>query len=245
MGSTPTAGLHSPARTAVDGRIEAHVTVRKAIAWIAFALILSSCAGSGESGPPVEPARGASGSVENVALQAADVPDSMVRCNYSAAIGAYIENVNAINPAGGEAIGGTWAQLQAAGAMDGWITVFADSVPACQGWVAAGEDSRLPASARVVSSVVMRFGDPPAAEAGYRADIFKQSLLDTVPRLRVVRGAATKLGPNAVIGSDEQVRPAVHQAVWQKNAFNVFTLGRELTRTEFDAVVTAMDGRIP
>lgn len=202
---------------------------------------MTACSKPEQAEPPK--VLGAPGTTEYVAAQAGDLPAGLKRCDYSGTIPAHIEARKSMK-AEASSISGTWTELQAAGGKDSFITIYAETPNACTTWITGGPDGHLRGGSRVVTTVVVRFDEPATAEAAYRADIFKQSLLTSENGLRALSGPATKLGQNSATGADETANPTTHQAVWQNGAFNVFFASRNLTRAEFETAIVAENRRI-
>lgn len=216
--------------------------VATVVAVVSVLLALAGC-GSGAEDPRAPQLTGAPSSPERVALQASDLPSELQRCDYSAPIAAYIENVDRLSSGASASIAETWTALKATGAVEGYIAVFAETPAACERWITGKDGSYVIGGSRVVSTVVIRFNGPAEADASYRADVFKQSTLKEQPGLRVLAGTATGLSPNSVIGAAEETQPSVHRAVWQQGAFNLFFNSRNLTRAEFTAAIASENRR--
>jgi hypothetical protein len=208
---------------------------------VAVAVMLGAC--SGTETDSVAPILGEVASPEYAAAQAQDLPPGVERCEYSGSIPFYVESMKSlgVDPA---AIDGTWESLQATGAIDSFIAVYADTAEACSVWVKGSATGHVHAGSRIVSTVVVEFADEAGARAGYEADVFKQSQLAGQQGVRVLSGPSTMLGDHSVVSASEAANPTVHQAVWQAGPFNVFFTGRNLTRTEFERATTGQNQRL-
>jgi hypothetical protein len=214
--------------------------MRRATWPVLLMIVLAGC--SRGAGAPKDKLVGAPATAQYAAAQSSDLPKGMSRCEYSAPIDDYIANIVKMG-AKSDAVTGTWKQLQDAGAVEGYVAVYAEAPDACRSWVVNNAPDSRPTASRIVSTFVVRFRDAPAAEAAFRADIFKQSQLKNAQGLRVLIGQATGLGPYAAVGADESSVPTAHQAVWQKVSFIVLFNGRNLTRAEFEAATSAENRR--
>ena len=216
---------------------------RSIAAVVAASVVLAflGCGGGAEPKPPE--LTGAPSTPERVAVQASDVPAGLQRCDYSAPMAAYIDGIGKLNSNASASISETWMVLQAAGAVAGYIAVYAETPAGCEQWITGKDGNYVTGASRVVSTVVVKFEDPEAAGAAYRADLFKQSALAGQPGLRVLVGSATGLSPNSVIGAAEETQPSVHRAIWQQGSFNIFFNSRNLTRAEFTAATSSENRR--
>lgn len=209
---------------------------------LAAAALAGGC--SSTAAPAPSALVGAPSTAEYVALQASDVPPGLVRCGYSGPMAAYLDGVARLDSKAFDSVTATWVALWEAGGAEAYVAVYAETAGACDVWITGEEGSYVRGGSRVVSTVVVKFQDPVAAEAAYTADLFKQSALQSGPGRTVVTGSATGLGSNAVVATEEAANPAVHQAVWQNGPFNVFFNGRNLTRPEFSSASSLTNRRI-
>lgn len=210
-----------------------------AMAAVLAGAVLSAC-GQGETARPAQPAAAAP-TAESVAAQSGDLPRGLQRCDFSGSMASYLENVEKLSSDTYQSVKATWAQFQGAGATDAQVAIYADTPRACTYSVTGAPPGHEHGMVRVVSSIVVQFNDPTAAEAGYRADIFEQSKLSGGPG--VATGPETGLGPNAVFADATTSKPSSVQAVWQKGAFNIFFTSQNLTIAESRAAASAEDQR--
>ena len=202
----------------------------------ALALITTACA---DSSPSV---RGALSSGE-VAIAADDVPDDLRRCDYSGTVPAYLATIRGMSSENYERSNILWGQILDAGAIEGQMSVYAESSRICRYWITgppAGSDHDV---MRLISSIVIRFPDVATAEAAFAKKIFGQDKVVGAEGFRVEQGDATGLGANSVIAIEGDTPTGAAQAVWQRGPFNVFLATRHLTRPEVDAALRAVDER--
>lgn len=211
--------------------------------WRAFGLAAAVLlVGCGDAEPVVPRLIGAPSTAAYVAAQAADLPEGMARCDYSGPLADFATHVNRPSPVD-RSVEQSWRQQQAAGAIDSYLAVYADTPRICTMWRSGTLFTSAHRSSRAVATFVARFTDSASAQAAYQAGVHGPWTMDARPGPRVLSGAATGLGPNASIRADETTIPTVHHAVWQSGPFHVYFESQELTRGEFQDVISAENRR--
>ncbi|HEY2597153.1 MAG TPA: hypothetical protein VGJ79_01605 [Candidatus Dormibacteraeota bacterium] len=184
----------------------------KAIAFVLAAFLVASCSSAGTTAP----------TASSVAVQAADVPNTMHRCSISGDINAYLDNLKTKDPATYTATKAEWDDAQVKGATAAQVVFYTDSAANCD--TVAGAVSNLSAAAYpLVVNFSVQFKDEASAASGYSSGkIFgiDRSMLkaNSAP---VIEGAKTGLGPNSVVLSTAVLNQSFYIAVWQNKAFMV------------------------
>jgi len=160
----------------------------------------------------------------------------------------YLQRLGEIDVDAQKAATARWAELEGAGATAGYVSVHTGLPVACTVLVSGGEALHGHAGFRKsVTSIVIQFKDPVAAEAAYKKDILKQSEVQGQPGAEV--GAGTGLGPSSVVWSNEATStPAtpgakIYQAVWTNGPFYMSIKTENITRAEGHAASLAQHGR--
>lgn len=203
-----------------------------ACAFAAAALAIGSGACS-DGSPSV---RGTPAAAE-VALGTNDVPDDLALCDYSGPVPQYLANVRETARDNHEVMTRVWTSLIDAGAVEGHITVHAESPEVCKYWITGAPGGHERDVMRVVSSLVVRFPDAAAAEAAFAKNLFEQDKIAGAEGFRVQQGDATGLGPNSTFAVEGTTVTGAAQAVWQAGPFNLFVTTRHLTEPEVKAAV--------
>lgn len=179
---------------------------------------------------------------QSVALQAQDVPEGFQACSYSGPMDDYLNRVKALDESASATAASVWQHLRDAGAVEGHVAVFADTPHSCERWVKGSPEGSGQAAVKVAQSIVVRFGSTEAAIRAHGDDIFGQTRLLASPG--GISGEDTGLGPNSITGGSEAPGASSYHAVWQRDVFNVFLRGENLSRPEFAVAAKAVNPRI-
>jgi len=196
-----------------------------------------------------QPAAGAPGSTQRVAVQLGDLPPGFRSCDFAGEITSYIENHKGGRQSTYQNLVSTWEELKSMGAVEGWYAVYGDGAAACDFMIgrptphgADLHDDNARGHPSTVFTFVARYTDEAAAASTYGSGLFGQDNL-RAPQFEVVRGDPTGLGPNSVVASNRASAP-VTRAIWQAKAFTVVYGSENLKGSEPQAVLDAVYGRI-
>jgi hypothetical protein len=159
--------------------------------------------------------------VSTIAVQTADLPNGMTRCDISGDIDTYINNIKAKDPATYTSTKTQWDAAKTSGAVAAQVAFFTDSAANCAN-IKSAVSNLSAATYQLVVNFVIQFKDEASAAAAYTNDkifgIDKSALSATTP---VVQGAKTGLGPNSLVLSYTLASQSFYIAIWQKKAFMV------------------------
>jgi hypothetical protein len=139
----------------------------------------------------------------------------------------------------------TWSDLRAAGATDGWISIYADDASECTLLFGSAAPK-----GRLVYTAAIKFKDATTAAAsyssgsqafpvaGYFADRFAAA------GGAVSKGATTGFGENSIVATISSRGVPTWVAYWQKENFDAVVYADNLSVSEAYLVVTRMSTRI-
>ncbi|MGH7702065.1 MAG: hypothetical protein ACREMO_03165 [Gemmatimonadales bacterium] len=164
---------------------------------------------------------------------------------------AFLANIRSVNPDTFQSSSATWERLKSSGATGGYAAYYGDNDQACDNLIKprdqrhfGDEEEHIRNHPRMVFSFVIQFGDPAAADAAFRADLFGQSQLKEQVAFDTREGEGTRLGPNSVTSASQGSPIQIRQAVWQKGRFNAFFGSTAIEVRESELVTRAMSSRI-
>ena len=179
--------------------------------------------------PPLDPAQ--------VGLQRDDLPADLQRCSGSGSVNSYLKELAVHDPDGHATIQQGWHRLQAAGAVEGAVTVYSTLPQDCLKEPGSG-------SGRSAATLVTRFDTEQAATSAYPKGAmgFPTPGQDQEePGLR--QGVATQLSPNSWLLQREVGPQALEVAYWQRNAYTIFFIALDLDTVQASRALVAIDGR--
>ncbi len=139
----------------------------------------------------------------------------------------------------------TWADLQSAGATDGWLSLYAGKVAECPLLLGFA-----PPTDRLVYSAVIKFKDSASAAASF-ASMSRQFPVapDFASRFAaaggtVVSGAGIGLGQNSAVATITLHGVPVFVAFWQNHGFDAVVYADNVATGEGDAAADRMNARI-
>jgi hypothetical protein len=211
--------------------------VGRFFAALVLAVTLTSCTSPFAGPPPPSPLPSPTPHtpVASTLLQQADLTAPLQRCTSSGSMDDYIQATRQTNAGLAIRLATQWAQLKAAGANDGAISLFAADTSACSQELAAAGNIQSAAS------LVIAFGDEGEADRAWQAGIF--GFAPPVPGELppgVERGAGTGLGPS----SWTYDRAPVRLACWRKKVFVALVVFTNVDATAFKAGAAAIDARL-
>ena len=204
---------------------------------IGLAFVLSSCViGSGSASRTTPPA-----TAKGVVLQAEDIP-GLQKCTKSDEWARLMLTGQPEMLPTGMA---SWPALQAAGATEGWLSMYADDVSECIFLFGAGS-----LHGRLVYSAAIKFKDSASAAADYASDsqVFPVAA-DFLNRFEAVGGKLTK-GVNTGFGVNSAVATVAYRGVptfvafWQSKNFEAIVWADNGLASEGVAAATRMNSRI-
>ncbi len=203
----------------------------------AVAIVVSSaaCESAAVASPSPTPVAAVHAIVAQTVLQTTDIPAGLTPCASSGALGAYIAAVRAADPALATTLASEWKALQAHGAGQAEISLFAANPSACTAELGAS------GSVKSAASLVVAFSDEGAADRAWH-----QGILGFAPPAPgeappgIVRGAGTGLGPS----SWTYDRAPVKVACWRKSVFVALVVFANLDPASFKSATAAVDARL-
>jgi hypothetical protein len=161
-------------------------------------------------------------SAATVAVQPADLPNGMVRCDLSGDIDTYMNNLKVKDPTTYTSTKTQWDAAKEKGATAAQVVFYTDSVANCAN-VESKVSSIASASYKLVVNFVVQFKDEATAVNGYTNEkifgIDRATLkADGAP---VTEGTKTGLGANSIVLSVPIANQLFYIAVWQSKAFMV------------------------
>ena len=205
------------------------------IAILALTTLLVACQNTTAPAESPSPSPSPHITVSAAVLQPGEVPAGLTACPGSGPIASYLSNLQAADPALGARMTDRWQQLQARGAIDAAISLFAADPATCTAELA------ITAKIKAAASFVAVFADEGQAERAWTAGIlgFLPPAPDQVaPGL--VRGTSTGLGVSSWTYSNASVR----MACWRKSAFASLLVLANLDAAALQAAAAAIDARL-
>jgi hypothetical protein len=205
---------------------------------VALSLLLFAC-GSGPNAGLQN--RVASATPKGVVLQARDLAN-IQKCPQSDPwAGLMLKGEPEMLPTGFA----TWSDLKAAGATDGWLSLYADNPSECPLLLGSA-----PPKGRLVYTAVIKFKDTKSAGASFASD--SQSFpvaayfADRFAAAggKVTKGAGTGFGENSAVATISSRGVPTYVAFWQNKSFNAVVYADNLSAAEASVAVTSMNARI-
>ena len=205
---------------------------------IGLALFVCSCVPNqaASSQHPPEPA-----SPKSVVLQVQDVP-ALHKCPQSESwAGLMLTGRPEMLPTGMT----NWSNLQAAGATDGWLSLFAEDVPECPLLL-----SNTSPKGRLVYTAAIKFEDATHAIADYASDSRGFPVAaDFLPRFtaaggKLTEGSGTGLGDHSVIATITLRGIPTVVVFWQKKNFEAVVYASNVSDSEGGSAAARMNDRI-
>ena len=205
------------------------------LAAVALVVSMAGCQSAAVATPPPTPVAAVHAIVAQTVLQPTDIPAGLLPCASSGAIGAYIAAVKSPDPGVAATIASRWAALQAQGATQAEISLFAANPTACTAELGATS------AVKSAASLVISFTDEGAADRAWQRGVlgFAPPSPGEAPP-GIVRGAATGLGAS----SWTYDRGPVKLACWRKSVFVAVIVFANLDLASFKAAAAAVDARL-
>jgi hypothetical protein len=201
---------------------------------LGLAVLMCACAGGSQ-------VRTVAATPKIVVLQSQDVP-VLKKCPQSDRwAGLMLEGQPEMLPTGMT----SWSDLQAAGATDGWLSLYADNVAECP--LLLGNASP---KGRVVYAAAIKFKDSASAEADYLSDSknFPVSS-DFSARFaaaggKLVSGSDSGLGDSSVLATISLRGVPTYVVFWRNKNFEAVVYAMNVSATEGSLAAAQMNSRI-
>jgi hypothetical protein len=194
---------------------------KTALAALVALIGLTACGGNTPAQAPQGP------NAASVAVQTADLPSGMVRCDPSGDINKYISAEEASDPTTAKNTKNDWEEAQKNGATAASVTLYSDTAAQCAVLKKTSTDITATTHPLIVNFVI-QFKDEKSATSGYKSPkkIFGFSATDlrsnTTGSQSVSEGTKTGLGANSIVLNTSVSNQSFYIAVWQNKAFMVF-----------------------
>ena len=203
---------------------------------VGVVLLLCSCAPASSAASHPAPA-----TAKTVVLQAGDIPD-LRKCPQSDPWAALmLQGESDMLPTGFA----TWADLKAAGATEGWLSLYADSEPECPLLLGSAAPK-----GRLVYTVVIKFKSPSSAAASFTSGAHTFPVApDFADRFAAAGGTLTKgpstgLGVNSVVATISLRGIPTFVVFWQNRNFEAVVYASNVPDSEGSSVAARMNDRI-
>ena len=202
-------------------------------------LCTSACGGGSTTSAPKAP------TAADVSAQPSDMPHGMTKCDVSGDILSFVQNEQSADPNSSRAVSGFWADLQKAGATDGYVAIYTDSASNCTA-IKSGTSDIAAATYKVAVNFVVQYKDEKSAADAYP----NQSMFGfTLSGLRGAGGAAqegtkTGLTANSITVTQPVGNQFFYIALWQGKAFEVVLAIINLDPAASKKVATQENSRI-
>jgi hypothetical protein len=140
----------------------------------------------------------------------------------------------------------SWSQLQAGGATDAWMSLYADNVSECLLLFGSGGTPK----GRLVYTAAIKFNDSASAAADFASDSqnfpVAPNFADrfTAAGGRLTRGAGTGLGESSVTATITLSGAPRYAALWQVMNFEAVVYASNVSESEGSSEAVLMNGRI-
>ena len=173
----------------------------------------------------------------SVGLDQADLPAGLSICPTSAAIGTYLQRLQASGSPSYEVTARQWATFQGRGAAAGWVQSYTQLPEDC----AARLGERSGPSA---ISFAIRFRSEAQAVGAFRSGFLglRPQPGMVIPGLR--QGSATELSPQAWVYDQTTDSPGIFAAFWSKREFNLFLFTERLPADASRQAALSMNKRV-
>jgi hypothetical protein len=139
----------------------------------------------------------------------------------------------------------SWSALQAAGATDGWLSLYADNLSECPLLLGIS-----PPKGRLVYTAAIKFKDSRSAAADFVSDsqTFPVnpdfSARFTAAGGKLTRGAETGLGDSSVVATIKLRGVPTYVVFWRNRNFEAVVYASNISADEGSSAAAHMNGRI-
>jgi hypothetical protein len=189
--------------------------LQRSIAGLALMIVVVACGGS--------PSTSVTGpTASSVAVQTADLPTGMQKCDLSGDIDSFLNKSKTKDPNTYTSVKSEWDTAQKAGATAAYAAFYADSTAHCATIESNSADIST-ATYKLVINFVVQFKDEASAAKGYTTEsIFGFSATQLKSGgAPVVEGTTTGLSANSIVLSASISNQSFYVAVWQNKTFMV------------------------
>ena len=189
--------------------------LQRSIAGLALVIVVVACGGSPSttvSGP----------TASSVAVQTADLPAGMQKCDLSGDIDSFLNKSKTKDPNTYTSVKSEWDAAQKAGATAAYVAFYSDSTAHCATLESNSADIST-ATYKLVINFVVQFKDEASAATGYKTgSIFGFSAAQLKSGgAPVIEGTQTGLSANSIVLSASISNQSFYVAEWQNKAFMV------------------------
>jgi hypothetical protein len=178
---------------------------------------------------------------KSVVLQATDIP-GLQKCTQSDEwAGLMLSGQPAMLPTGMA----SWSRLQAAGATEGWLSMYADNVSECAFIFGTGS-----LQGRLVYTAAIKFKNSSSAAADYASDSqafpVAASFLNRFEAVggKLTKGTDTGFGQNSAVATVSYRGVPTYVVFWQSKNFEAIVWADNGSASEGKTAATRMNGRI-
>jgi hypothetical protein len=139
----------------------------------------------------------------------------------------------------------SWSALQAAGAIEGWLSLYADNPSECPLLLGSA-----PPKGRLVYTAAIKFKDSASAAADYVSDsqnfpvAADFSARFTAAGGKLTEGADTGLGDSSVVATISLRGVPTYVVFWRNKNFEAVVYASNVSAAEGSSAATHMNGRI-
>jgi hypothetical protein len=189
--------------------------LQRSIAGLGLMIVVVACGGSPSttvSGP----------TASSVAVQAADLPAGMQKCDLSGDIDSFLNKSKTKDPNTYTSVKSEWDAAQKAGATAAYVAFYADSTAHCATLESNSADIST-ATYKLAINFVVQFKDEASAGTGYKTgSIFGFSAAQLKSGgAPVIEGTQTGLSANSIVLSASISNQSFYVAEWQNKTFMV------------------------
>jgi len=194
------------------------------------------------SGSPISPSGPTAASV---AVQAADLPSDMKKCDLSGDIDSFLNKSKTKDPNTYNSTKTEWDSAKQKGATAAYTAFYTDSTAHCAS-IESNSSDISSATYKLVVNFVIQFKDEASASKGYTSESifgFSASSLKS-GGAPVVEGTATGLTKNSIVLSISVANQSFYVAVWQNKTFMVILAILNIDTATCKKVAQAENARI-
>src|SRR2546426_485031 len=179
--------------------------------------------------------------VSNVAVQPADLPSGMVRCNLSGNIEDFIKSEQSPDPNTSKSVSGYWQDAQKSGAKAAYAAIYTDSQARCAAIKDPSTDVGTATYKLIVNFVVQFKDEKTAAAASTNKSIFgfSPSQLRSAP---TIEGTKTGLTADSIVLNQSIASQSFYIAESQNKAFMLIIAALNINSEAKSGVVP---GQVP
>ena len=181
----------------------------------------------------------------SIAVQAADLPSDMHKCDLSGDIDSFLNKSKTKDPNTYTSTKSEWDSAKQKGATAAYTAFYTDSTAHCTS-IESNTSDISSATYKLVVNFVIQFKDEASASKGYTSESifgFSASSLKS-GGAPVVEGTATGLTKNSIVLSISISNQAFYVAVWQNKTFMVILAILNIDTATCKKVAQAENARI-